>query len=342
MRTVKYILILSLFILQTILVKGQDHIYSQFFGAPVYLNPALTGQFEGDLRINTIYRNQWTGLAGDLSYFSASVDLNIPQFGGGFGLLFTRGSEGTAHLVKNNIAGTYSYSVGDDNFVASFGVQAGITNRRVEWDNLVFSDQIDMRLGVIPGSTSSAELNDISTIYYFDAAGGTSLVYRNIMLGAAVHHLNKPDESFTGTQAKLPMRLSSHLSWRVPLSSISNYKQADDAFLIPSIMYYRQGGFNSMSAGAQIKYRSVNAGVWYRSAGHTNPDAVVVSFIFDIFSGKQRGEKVRVGVSHDATLSKINYTNTSGTTEASISLEKYFRNSDYYNKFIGLRCYDFY
>lgn len=342
MRIIKHIAIIIMILAQTKIGIAQDHIYSQFFGIPIYFNPALTGQFEGDLRINTIYRNQWTGLGGDLSYLSASVDVNIPQFGGGFGLLFTRSSEGTANLVKNNISGTYAYSVGGDDFVASFGVQTGITNRRVDWNNLVFSDQIDMRLGVIPGSTSSAELSDISTIYYFDAAGGGNFVYRNIMLGGAVHHLNKPDESFTGTQAKLPMRLSAHASWRIPLSSIYQYIQSDAAFVIPSLVYYRQGGFNSVSAGAQIKYRSVNAGVWYRGAGQTSPDAIVVSFIFDIFTGKQRGEKVRVGMSHDATLSKINYTNTSGTTEGTISFEKYFPNSDSYNKFNGLRCYDFY
>ncbi|RRN76138.1 type IX secretion system membrane protein PorP/SprF, partial [Pseudoxanthomonas sp. SGD-10] len=181
--------------------KGQDHIYSQFYNAPVYLNPALTGQFEGDIRVNMIYRNQWTGLSGDLSYLSASVDLQVPKFGGGFGFMFTRSSEGIAYLVKNNVAGTYSYSIGDDEFVASFGVQAGLTNRRIDWENLVFYDQIDRRLGIIPGG-SSAELPDISNKYYFDAAGGINIVYRNIMVGAALFHLNKPDESFTGVQAK--------------------------------------------------------------------------------------------------------------------------------------------
>jgi hypothetical protein len=69
---------------------AQDHIYSQFYNAPLYLNPALTGQFEGDIRMNMIYRNQWSGLSGDLSYLSASVDLNIPHFGGGVGLQESR------------------------------------------------------------------------------------------------------------------------------------------------------------------------------------------------------------------------------------------------------------
>src|SRR6185437_4386620 len=104
--------------------SGQDHMYSQFFNSPVYLNPALTGQFEGDLRMNLIYRNQFTSVPGSFNYLSGSIDYNIPKFGGGIGLLLTRSSEGTAYLVKNNIAGNYSYSVGSQDFVLSFGLQA--------------------------------------------------------------------------------------------------------------------------------------------------------------------------------------------------------------------------
>ena len=86
--------------LTTINVIAQDHIYSQFFNAPVYLNPALTGQFQGDLRMNLIYRNQFTSVPGSLNYISASIDYNIPKFGGGLGLIFTRSSEGTVAARK--------------------------------------------------------------------------------------------------------------------------------------------------------------------------------------------------------------------------------------------------
>ena len=83
-------------------------------------------------------------------------------------------------------------------------------------------------------------------------------------------------------------------------------------------------------------------GLWYRTDAQSSPDAVVVSFIFDIFKHSRNGEKLRLGISHDATTSRINYTNTSGSTEASVGYEKYFPNSSGYNKFNGLRCYDFY
>jgi type IX secretion system PorP/SprF family membrane protein len=323
-------------------VKAQDHIYSQFFNSPIYLNPSLTGQFEGDIRLNLIYRNQWTSLSGDLSYITASADLNISKFAGGVGLMFTRSSEGTAFLVKNNAAATYSYSVGGDGFVASFGIQAGFTNRQIDWSKLVFSDQIDQRLGYIPGSVSAAQPPDQATKMFFDAAGGTNIVFRNLMVGAAVHHINQPDESFSGTVAKLPMRITANASYKIPLSAYYDYNQDDGAYLIPSVVYYKQASSTSMSAGAQFKYKGLNTGIWYRSAGQGGPDAIVVSLIFDLFKGSRNGEKLRLGLSHDATTSKINYTNTSGTTEASIGYEKYFPNSSGYNKFNGLRCYDFY
>jgi len=321
---------------------AQDQIYSQFYNAPLYLNPALTGQFEGDLRMNMIYRNQWTALSGTLSYINASADLNIPNFGGGVGIQFNRSTEGTAYLVKNNAAATYSYSVGSDNFVLSFGVQAGFTSRQINFSKLVFSDQIDNRLGYEPGSISAAELPDMAQKYFFDPAAGVNLVYGSFMAGAGVYHINQPDESFSGAQAKLPMRLNFNASYRIPLSGNYNYGSTDGAYLIPSVVYYKQGNVTSMSAGAQFKYKGVNTGLWYRTAGEGGPDAIVLSLIFDIFSGGKNGEKLRIGISHDATTSKINYTNTNGTTEGSIGYEKYFQNSSSYNKFNGLRCYDFY
>jgi len=324
--------------------SAQDHIYSQFFNAPLYLNPSLTGQFEGDIRMNMLYRNQWSGLSGTLSYINASADLNIPNFGGGIGLQFNRSSEGTAFLVKNNIAASYSYSVGSDDFVLSFGIQAGFTNRQINWNKLVFSDQIDNRLGYIPGSISGAQLPDMANKFFFDPAAGINLVYGSFMAGLAMHHINEPDESFSGAQAKLPRRITANASYRLPLSRNYNYGSDDGSYLIPSVVYYKQGNVSSMSAGAQFKYKGVNTGLWYRTAGEGGPDAIVVSLIFDIFSGgrSRNGEKLRLGISHDATTSKINYTNTNGTTEASVGYEKYFENSSSYNKFNGLRCYDFY
>ncbi len=344
MKLSKILTIVLCSLLMHFAADAQDHLYSQFFNSPVYLNPALNGQFEGDLRMNLIYRNQWTSVPGSLNYLTASVDYNIPRFGGGLGLLFTRSSEGTAYLKKNNIAGIYSYSVGSDNFVLSFGLQAGITNRSIDYGNLIFGDQIDPRLGYMPGSGSSADLPQFNNRYYFDSGAGINLVAGNFMIGGALQHINRPNESFTGSPARLPMRVTGHLSYRWDLDVYSNTDEDDHSYVIPSVVIYKQSQAQSVNAGLEYKRRSVSAGLWYRSGGQSGPSAIVVSLTFDLNISREGGEKVRFGLSHDAPSSKLNYGNTSGTTEGSLSYQTTLPNRAYIDRrFDGAkRCYDFY
>ncbi|MBL4676748.1 MAG: PorP/SprF family type IX secretion system membrane protein [Mucilaginibacter sp.] len=323
---------------------AQDHMYSQFFNSPLYLNPALNGQFEGDLRMNLIYRNQYTTIPGNLTYLSASIDYNVPQFGGGLGLIFTRSSEGTAYMSKNNIAGIYSYSVGSHEYVLSFGLQAGITNRSVDFSKLVFGDQIDPSLGYIPGSTTGADRPDFNNKFFFDAGAGVNLTVKNFNIGLAGQHLNTPNQSFTGTPSRLPVRATAHASFKYNLTQDDNLDDDDKSYIIPSAVFYKQSNMQSLSAGMQYKRKSINVGAWYRSGGAGGPSAFVVSLIFDLFINKESGEKLRLGVSHDVPAGGINYGNTSGTTEGSVAYETTLPQRDRgEQKFYGAsRCYHFY
>lgn len=330
-----------------IAADAQDHMFSQFFNAPIYLNPALTGQFEGDLRMNLIYRSQWANIGGGMSYISGAVDYNVPQFGGGIGLILNRSSEGAAYLNKNNVAATYAYSVGSDAFILSFGLQAGVTNRTLDFSKLVFSDQIDPRLGYNPGSTSAAEAPAYNSRLYFDAGAGINLVAGKFMAGLAMQHLNRPDESFTGVTARLPIRTTGHLSYMFDLTHDDNMDDSEKSYVIPSVIVYKQATGNSLNAGMQYKKRGINAGLWYRASSNDiggGPSAVVISLIFDLFINRDGGEKIRFGISHDASTSRLNYTNTSGTTEGSLSYETSFPQSEAkYGKFPGAKkCYQFY
>jgi type IX secretion system PorP/SprF family membrane protein len=324
-------------------LMAQDQMYTQFFNAPIYLNPALTGQFEGDLRMNMIYRNQWSSIPGNLSYTTASIDYNMPQFGGGVGLMFSRSSEGTAFLVNNSIAGTYAYSVGSEGFVLSFGLQAGVVDRTINYNKLVFDDQIDPRLGFIPGSASAAESFPFNNRFYFDSGAGINLVVGEFDIGSAVQHINQPNESFTGTPAKLPMRGVAHISYRWDLSRGENLYEDEKSYIIPSVVFSKQATQQTLSAGLQYKRKGVNAGLWYHSGGQSGPSAIGISLIFDLLINREGAEKLRFGVSHDVPVSGLNYSNTSGTSEGSISYQTTLPGRAAEQKFEGLRrCYDFY
>nr|WP_255537132.1 PorP/SprF family type IX secretion system membrane protein [Pedobacter sp. SYSU D00873] len=332
----KFLLMLALTAISGI-AQAQDYIYSQFYNAPIYLNPALTGQFKGAFRMNMIYRNQWSAMEGDLSYLTASADYQFKNINGGVGLMVNSSNEGTAYLKKNNIAGTYSYNVGGGRFMASFGLQAGITNSSVDFSKFVFSDQIDPRTG-LGGSASLAEIPVTNSKYYFDAGAGVNLVMGNAMVGTSMLHLNKPNESFTGSSLPTPIRTAVHASYRYALDRYDPYDESG-SFLIPSVIYYKQAQATSFSAGLQFKKRGVNAGLWYRSTGKGANESLVLSLIFDIFTNPFKNQKVRLGVSHDASTGKVSYGNTNGSSEMSVGFET---GEPRESGFGDVKCYDFY
>jgi type IX secretion system PorP/SprF family membrane protein len=234
--------------------------------------------------------------------------------------------------------------VGSNGFILSFGLQAGISDRSIDLSKLIFGDQIDMTTGYIPGSTSLAEVSAPNNKFYFDSGAGLNLVIGQFDLGTSLQHINKPNESFTETPAKLPMRNTTHMSYRWELNQ---YNYSDDdakSYLIPSVVFYQQSTSQSYSVGFQYKRGNINAGLWYRSGGVSGPSAVVLSLIFDIFTNKESVEKIRAGFSHDVPVSGLNYSNTSGTTEGSLNYQTTFPSSaGTYHKFEGeTRCYDFY
>jgi type IX secretion system PorP/SprF family membrane protein len=55
---------------------AQDIHFTQFHAMPMYLNPAMTGFFNGDIRVGAIYRNQWFSLS------SAQSKTTYQTFGG--------------------------------------------------------------------------------------------------------------------------------------------------------------------------------------------------------------------------------------------------------------------
>ncbi|MCB0641551.1 MAG: type IX secretion system membrane protein PorP/SprF, partial [Phaeodactylibacter sp.] len=58
---------------------AQDKHFSQFFANPITLNPALSGAFDGRLRLAGIYRDQWRDqLSEPYVTFAGSLDMRVP------------------------------------------------------------------------------------------------------------------------------------------------------------------------------------------------------------------------------------------------------------------------
>ena len=75
----KYVLPIFYFLLLHTGLQAQDPHFSQFFASPLSLNPALTGRFDGTLRVAGNYRNQWPTIDNAFKTYTASVDFAILQ-----------------------------------------------------------------------------------------------------------------------------------------------------------------------------------------------------------------------------------------------------------------------
>src|SRR6187431_3402392 len=70
-------------------VTAQDPQFSQFYAAPLYLNPALTGA-TGQARAGINYRNQWPAIDANFTTMSAYFDYFIEDKSSGVGIILNR------------------------------------------------------------------------------------------------------------------------------------------------------------------------------------------------------------------------------------------------------------
>src|SRR5205814_5862540 len=91
-------------------LHAQDLEFSQFFNAPLYLNPAFAG-VGGGPRFALNYRNEWAGLGNAYISYAASYDQHVDALGGGIGILIVSDQQANGIYVGNSVTGVYSYEI---------------------------------------------------------------------------------------------------------------------------------------------------------------------------------------------------------------------------------------
>ena len=311
----RQILLLSIFLVVCLHANAQDPIFSQFYSAPLQLNPAFAGNTYAP-RINLNYRNQWPELNSAYITYAASYDQFFEDLNSGFGVMIISDDAGQGLLNTNRVSGFYSYRLQiDRDFYMKFGVEGSFVQTRFDWDRFLFGDAIDATFGPIsPGGTPfpSEETRpaELSTTY-FDISTGILVYSPQFYGGLTVKHLNTPNEGLLGVNDNLntglPMRIALHGGFELTVKEGNNRSQG--AFISPNVMYLRQGDFNQMNAGAYGSYGPFFAGAWYRTT-FSNQDAVI------FLAGAQQGI-FKIGYSYDITISGL-AGQTGGSHEVSL------------------------
>ena len=306
----------------SVLAQAQDTQYSQFYSAPLYLNPAFTGATQLT-RVGTNYRNQWPALTANYTTMSAYVDHFVDDKNLGIGLLINTDREGLAGLRSTLFGGQVSYQLPlTDRLTIRAGGQAAYYLRNVDFSALTFGDQFDPTGFIGP----TAETIDPSAVKgFFDLAFGGLLYSENAWIGVAAHHLNRPNTSIVGGGVPLDRKWSYHAGYKFFLKSgvmgQGLFAKTQERSLAPTVQYKYMGPFSQMDLGLYYTFEPLVFGTWYRGLpfkkfeSFTNHESIV--FLVG-YTQKNKDNRLNIGYSYDFTISNLG-ASSGGAHEFSIS-----------------------
>lgn len=281
------------------IVSAQDIHFTQFYASPMYLNPAFTGA-NACSRVTLTYRNQWPGINKTYRSYMISGDHYLSQYNLGIGMLVASDVAGTGNLKTTIINPQLAYEakLGRD-FGMRFGMQAGVTSKSINYNNLLFGDQI-----ANGGAASSVEIPK-ATVTYFDLGSGLLFYSSKHWGGISASHLNQPAESLTdGGDAVRPIKYSIHGGSKFTI----NPDEKDDLHkksVTAAFNYRGQRKFDQLDIGFYYMQSVMTIGVWYRGLpikhykpGYPNNDALAI-----IIGAKTK--RMNIGYSYDITISKL-------------------------------------
>jgi type IX secretion system PorP/SprF family membrane protein len=315
-------------------VCAQDPSFSQFFASPLTLNPALTGKFNGDLRVAGNYRNQWPTVNN--AYITSTVSIDLPIFQDkiregdrwAIGVMGMTDKTANGILTSNYFALSTAYhKTIDENGLHTIGVgfQGSYANKTLDGPRLHFLDGLQVDGTWLPSASEPVNL-EVVTASYFDMNAG--LLYNGslngsneVYFGVSMYHINQPKESFLGVDnITVPSRLTVHGGGYFPSESTGKTWYL-------SAVYNRQataselefGGALELSASTdENKPVNVYIGSWARINNVTDAIVPYVGLDYGSFN---------LGMSYDVNISAFKVASQSqGGIE--ISLIYIFKKTD--------------
>ncbi len=284
-------------------LMAQDPQFSQYYAAPLYLNPALTGINQMG-RAGFNYRNQWPSINTGFETSSFFVDYNFEDYNSSVGLLFNSDQEGFAGLSSTSISLMYSYQV-FLNYKWAFRPAAQVSYywRSVDFTQLTFGDQFDAEGQIV--NPTNEPISDLQAQFVDVSLGG--LIYnKNAWIGYSMHHVLQPNQSLTGGDSPLPRKVSIHGGYKIPFSKLSPYASRDgkERALTPTFNYRAQQDFDQLDVGLYLTLQPILFGVWYRGLPIKSFESVPNNESLIFMVGLQR-RNMSVGYSFDFTLSDL-------------------------------------
>jgi type IX secretion system PorP/SprF family membrane protein len=212
-------LILHIIILSSITLTSaaQDIHFSQIMESSLLRNPALAGLYKGDVRVQTVQRNQWNSVT--IPYVTTSLNAEFKLMASQytddyvtFGIQGLYDKAGTTNFKSTHVLPVINYHKSlsaEKNRYLNVAFMGGFVNRNIDRSKITTNNQWGS--GGYDASLPSGETFVTSGYKYWDISSGISY-NSNIgenedntyYLGVAVHHINNPKVGFyENTKAEL-------------------------------------------------------------------------------------------------------------------------------------------
>ncbi len=298
--------------------QAQDIHFSQFYMAPLDLNPALTGVMNCKMRFTANYRNQWAAVLKSEAYntYMLGYDQKIPvgrydYFGFGGLLWGDRAGSLDFGTLQIKLSASYSKRLGGSRTSSHylvFGANAGITQRSLAFHKAQFGSQNND--GSFDPVKPHGEATPSPDFIFADISAGLlwfSILdeNNNFYMGLAANHLNEPNQSFynEGT-VKLYSKYTIHLGGQFALSR----KMA----LVPGVVTFFQGPSFQVNGGTSVRFQlsrgrngdqSFQVGLWGRVSNAIESEGTVFDAL--ILMTRFDYEHFGVGFSYDFNTSSL-------------------------------------
>ncbi|MEI6062727.1 MAG: PorP/SprF family type IX secretion system membrane protein [Bacteroidota bacterium] len=319
-------------------LKAQDPIFSQFYNNPIYYNPGYIGLTQG-IRTRFNYRDQWTGLPVSFKTYDFSVDMAeraIPG-SGGLGLIVTSDKAGTGMIKSTNVGiGTAARIPLYENMIAQVGFMVSYAQKAVNWDEFVFTDELNARYGRIYQTAFEAPASNrvsypdfaVGGVYRFAETGAGSTNIQGT-LGLAVQHVFQPNESFLGLNSPLPRKLVINGDLVIEMdqgrsSSYRSYQTSGSFKFNPGFQYEKQAEFTTYTAGLNVLKSSIYFGAWFRNQTFNFFEAKDAIFTVGVNAPWNKESRMKIMYSYDYII-ETNL-NVAGRASHEISLVFEFDN----------------
>lgn len=300
-----YILVLMICIHH--ICMGQDFTFSQFYEQPLLRNPALSGLFNGDIRVSTAYRDQWGSITVPYRTTAISIEHKIPIGKHDdvltAGLQMSMDGAGDIRLKRTQLLPAINFhkslNAERDTYL-SLAFMGGPVTSQFDASQLKLGDQY--RDGYSSSNASAQPILN-NGYSYWDLSTGLcfSTVFENqtkFYVAAGLSHFTRPTiHSVTTTEAGF-------LAPKLSLNIGTNGKAGDRGHLIAFADYYSQNGNHQLLGGVMYgmdltEYDNEEPATIYAGSFLRWGDALIPVIKMDF-------NHMSIGVSYDVNVSKLN------------------------------------